>query len=120
MMLFPGSVRVYLCAVPCDLRKGFDGLSGMVTSSLGLDPLSGHLFAFLNKRGDQVRILFCDRTGLCVLAKRLAQGTFCRVVAPDGQTHVEVDSSALALLLEGIDLRGAHRRKRWRTPPPTE
>lgn len=116
MLPFPGSVRVYLCTTPCDLRKGFDGLSALVTSTLALDPLSGHLFVFLNKRADQVRILFFDRTGLCVLAKRLAQGTFRRVVA-EGQSHVEVDAAELSLLLEGIDLRGARRRKRWRAPP---
>jgi len=117
MLPLPSSVRVFLCAAPCDLRKGFDGLSAIVDSAWGLDPLAGHLYVFINKRGDQVRLLFCDRTGICVLAKRLAQGTFRRVEAAEGQAHVEVDAAALGLLLEGIELRGAHRRKRWRAPP---
>ncbi len=116
MFPLPGSVRVFLYAAPCDLRKGFDGLSALVTCALGHDPFGGHVFLFLNRRADQARLLFADRTGVCVLAKRLAQGTFRRVVAPDGQAHVEMDAAELGLLLEGIELRGAPRRKRWSNP----
>ena len=116
MLLFPASVRVYLFASPCDLRKGFDGLSALVDAALGRSSLSGHLFVFTNKRADQVRILFADRTGICFLAKRLAQGTFRRVLSPDGQAYVEVEAAELGLLLEGIELAGARRRKRWRNP----
>jgi transposase len=100
------------------MRKSFDGLSALVLSALGLDPLSGHLFVFLNRRRDQVRILFFDRTGYAVVAKRLARGTFRRVrEAGSGRAYAEVDGAELGLLLEGIDLRGAKRGARWRPPP---
>ena len=117
MLTLPPSVKIYVAASPVDCRKSFDGLSSMVESTFGADPLSGHLFVFLNRRGDQVRILFFDRTGYCIVSKRLEAGTF-RMVRPagDGQLHVEVDAAELGLMLEGIELADAKRRKRWRAP----
>ena len=108
---------IALAASPVDCRKSFDGLSSMVESTFGVDPLSGHMFVFLNRRGDQVRMLFFDRTGYCIVSKRLERGTF-RLVreAKDGSQHVEVDSGELGLMLEGIELQGAKRRVRWRPP----
>jgi len=118
MLMLPPSVRVYIATAPADLRKSFDGLSALVAGSLGHDPLAGHLFVFRNRRGDQVRILFWDRTGYCLFAKRLARGRFHFLwQVPQGATHVEVEAAELALLLEGIDLRGAKRYKRWRAKP---
>jgi transposase len=115
MLMLPPSVRVYIATAPADLRKSFDGLSALVASSLGQDPLAGHLFVFRNRRGDQVRILFWDRTGYCIFAKRLARGRFHFLwQVPEGAAQIEVDAGELALLLEGIDLRGAKRYKRWR------
>lgn len=118
MLTLPPSVRIYVAASPVDARKSFDGLSSMVESTFGADPLSGHLFVFLNRRADQVRVLFFDRTGYCIVSKRLEAGTF-RLArsAEDGSQHVEVDAAELGLMLEGIDLEGAKRRKRWRKPP---
>lgn len=114
MLTLPPSVKIYVAASPVDCRKSFDGLSSMVASTFGADPLSGHLFVFLNRRGDQVRILFFDRTGYCVVSKRLERGTFRLArTAAEGSEHVEVDSGELGLMLEGIDLAGAKRRKRW-------
>jgi transposase len=115
MMLLPSSVRVFLAAEPCDLRKGFDGLAGLVASRFELEVLDGHLFVFLNKRADQVRILFWDGTGLCHLAKRLERGTFCRSSDAQGSAHVQIASADLLLLLEGVGLRGARRQPRWRS-----
>ena len=115
MLTLPPSVHVYLAAEPTDLRKSFDGLSALVAQRFGADPLCGHLFVFRNRRCDQVRVLFWDRTGFCILAKKLARGRFhlpCRL--PDGATHVEVEAAELALMLEGFDLKSAVRRKRWR------
>jgi transposase len=115
MLTLPPSTRVYVATSPTDLRKGFDGLSAAVMQVIGQDPTSGHLFVFRNRRGNQVRVLFWDRTGYCILAKRLARGTFhLGLPVADGATHVEVDAAELALMLEGIDLDGAKRRKRWR------
>lgn len=114
MMLLPSSVRVFLATDPCDLRKGFDGLSGLVQTRFAREVLDGHLFVFLNRRANQVRILFWDGTGLCYLAKRLERGTFRRAHDAEGRTHAEIHSADLLLLLEGVELRGARRSPRWR------
>jgi transposase len=117
MLTMPPSVRVYIAAQPTDLRKSFDGLSGLVAQTFGQDPLCGHLFVFRNRRGDQVRVLFWDRTGYAILGKKLARGRFHLAhEVPVGATHVEVEAAELALMLEGIDLSDAVRRKRWRPP----
>jgi transposase len=119
MLTLPPSVKIYIAASPVDCRKGFDGLSSMVESTFGVDPLSGHLFVFINRRGDQVRILFFDRTGYCIVSKRLERGTFRLARDPkDGSQHVEVNAGELGLMLEGIELEGAKRRVRWHAPPP--
>ncbi|CAN96262.1 transposase [Sorangium cellulosum So ce56] len=115
MLTLPPSVRVYIAAEPTDLRKSFDGLSALVSQRFGADPLCGHLFVFRNRRGDQVRVLFWDRTGYMIVAKKLARGRFhlaCDL--PKGATHVEVEAAELSLMLEGFDLSEAVRRKRWR------
>lgn len=121
MLTLPPSVKIYVAASPVDCRKSFNGLSSMVESTFGVDPLSGHLFVFLNRRGDQIRLLFFDRTGYCIVSKRLERGTF-RLVrqSKDGSQHVEVDSGELGLMLEGIELEGAKRRPRWRPSPSAE
>lgn len=115
MLTLPMAVKVYVALDPIDCRKSFDGLSAAVASLLGEDPTSGHLFVFFNRRGNQCRILFWDRTGYCVLAKRLARGRF-HFVAPSATdaTHVTVEAAELALVLEGLDLSQAKRRLRWR------
>lgn len=114
MLTLPPAVRVWVSSRPADMRKSFDGLS-MVVSGMGLQPMSGHLFVFFNRRGDRVKVLFWDRNGFCLYAKRLERGTFGRPFGrpgPDGV--VEVESAELSLILEGIDLAGARRRPRWR------
>lgn len=116
MLTFPSNVRLFLANAPADMRKGFDGLSTLVESELGMSPLCGDLFIFLNRRATQVRILFWDRDGYCVLAKRLEQGTFRRVRAADGGAGVEIDAGEFAMLFEGIDARHVRRRKRYRKP----
>jgi len=117
MLTMPPSVRVYVAVEPTDLRKSFDGLSTAVTARFGQDPVCGHLFVFRNRRGDQIRILFWDRTGYCIVAKKLARGRFhlAREIAA-GCTQMEVDGAELGLMLEGIDLTKATRRKRFRLP----
>jgi transposase len=118
MFTLPPALRIYVATTPADMRKSFDGLSAAVTQLIGRDPTSGHLFVFRNRRGDQVRVLFWDRTGYCIFAKRLAQGRF-HLPAPAGPDarHIEVDAAELGLLLEGIDLSDAQRRKRFRFLP---
>ena len=115
MFTLPSSVRIHVATSPTDLRKSFDGLSIAVEHALGKDPLSGHVFVFFNKRGNQVRCLFWDRTGYCLLSKRLARGRFrfTEHLRPDASS-VELDAAELGLILEGIDLKGSVRRTRWR------
>lgn len=115
MLSLPPSVHVYFAAVAVDFRKGFDGLSGIVAAHFKLDPLCGHLFVFRNRRSDQIRVLFWDRTGYVLYSKRLAQGTFkLGLQIPEGATHLEIEAVELSLMLEGIDLSEGTRRKRWR------
>jgi transposase len=112
------AVHVYIATRPADMRKSFDGLAALVSGSLALDPLSGHLFVFINKRRDRIKILYWDRDGLAVWAKRLERGTFRLPVA--GADRVEMTTAELAALLAGIDLNTARRRIRYRRPatPP--
>lgn len=118
MLTLPSSVRVYLASEPTDMRRGFNGLSAVVEGCFGLDITHGHLFVFLNRRGDQAKCLFWDRTGLCILHKRLERGTIRRVRdAESGELHVEIEAAELSLMLEGIDLTDAKRRKRFRRGP---
>jgi transposase len=96
------------------MRKSFDGLSSLASGSLALDPLSGHLFVFVNKRRDRIKILYWDRDGLAVWAKRLERGTF-RIPAAAAD-RVEMTTAELAALLAGIDLNTARRRIRYSRP----
>jgi transposase len=114
VLTLPPAVRIYVAVEPVDIRKSFDGLSAAVREILRNDPLSGHLFVFRNRRADRMKILFWDRSGYCLVYKRLERGTFHLPVDPTAHaTHLEMEAAELALMLEGIDLRGAKRRPRW-------
>ena len=119
MLTLPPSVQLYVAPQPVDARKGFNGLSLYVQAQLRLEPLSGHLFIFFNRRRDQVRILFWDRSGYVLWAKRLERGRFR---LPEhwtrGAPSAQIEAAELSLCLEGIDLTGAKRRPRW-TPLQT-
>lgn len=110
-------IRIHLCTAPTDMRRGFDGLSGMVATLLEQDPLSGHLFVFRNRNRDKLKILYWDTDGLAIWYKRLEKGTF--QFPTDGRTGeasqagVEITHSQLSLLLGGIDLTSARKRKRY-------
>ena len=115
-MFFPeGQVRVWLHTRPTDMRKSFDGLSALVKDKLEEDPLSGHLFVFINRKRTQMKVLYFDRSGYCVWAKRLEQGRFHYPAQPGDKAAL--DWTQLKLLLEGIDVRTAHHYKRYRHPP---
>lgn len=104
---------MFLATAPVDGRKGIDGLSAIVRSQFGLDPFTGHLFVFLSRRADRVRVLYWDRNGYVLVTKRLEKGTFRMPVRADTTTHAPIESAELMLMLEGIDLRNAVRRPRW-------
>jgi len=105
------AVRIYLATGATDLRRSIDGLSALVRERFTLDPLSGHLFLFRNRRGDRLKILAWDRSGFWVLYKRLEQGTFAWPTESD-PAPVEMASADLLLLLAGTDLSHT-RRRRW-------
>src|SRR5262249_24151131 len=106
------AVRVFLCTRPTDMRKSFDGLSGSVQQCFGQDLLTGHLFLFINRRRDRLKILYFDRDGLAIWYKRLEAGTF-QLPQSSGADGVELQPPQLALLLSGIDLHSARQRKRF-------
>ena len=98
----PGT-RVHLALRPLSMRYGFDGLSAKVVDVLRGDPFSGHLFIFRSKRGDYLKILYWDGSGLCLFAKRLEQGRFVWPPIVDG--GLQLTPAQLALLIEAIDWR---------------
>jgi transposase len=102
--------RIYLATAPTDMRKGFDSLAALVRDFLGQDPLSGHLFLFIGRARDRLKVLYWDADGYAVWYKRLEAGTFRRPASGPGQAAVELKASDLAMLLEGIDLRRVRRR----------
>ena len=117
MMHLPASVRVYLCATACDMRRSFDGLHAMVTQSMELDAFAGHLFVFANRRRDRIKILYWDRDGFAVWAKRLEEGTYAMPFdagVVGGEKRREITAAELGAILSGIDLSQAKRRKRYR------
>lgn len=111
MLSLPPSVRIFVARQPADMRKQFDGLAALVIDAIDEDPQSGHLFVFYNKKRNRVKVLWWDRSGYLLLCKRLEHGRFNIFDRASGSSEsFEVNASELALLLEGIDLRGARRR----------
>jgi transposase len=115
MIHLPASVRVYLCLTACDMRKSFDSLHALVREHLELDAFAGHLFVFVSRRKDRVKILYWDRDGFALWSKRLEEGTYA-VPFGDGsaERRREITAQELGALLSGIDLQQAMRRKRFR------
>ncbi len=114
MLSLPPSVHIYVAAEPVDLRNGFDGLTGLTRRLIREDPFSGHLFVFINRRRNRAKILVWENSGFWLLYKRLEKGCFkLPRQAGAGSQHIQVDATELAIMLEGIDLRGAKRRPRW-------
>lgn len=103
MIALPPNAHVWLAAGTTDMRKGFDGLAGLVQTQLAEDPFSGHLFVFRGRAGDRVKILWWSGDGWCLFAKRLERGRFVWPHATSGT--VVLTSAQLAMLLEGIDWR---------------
>lgn len=114
MLTLASHLKIYLHADPTDMRKSFDGLSGLVRSVFQADPLDGSLFLFLNRRRDRVKILYWDRDGLALWYKRLEQGTLELIPAADGTAVVQMDATQLAMWLGGVSLACVKRRKRYR------
>lgn len=112
-MFFPeGQIKVFVYGKPVSMRLSFDGLYALARHGLGQDPLTGNLFAFINRRATQIKVLYFDRSGWCIWAKRLEQG---RLLSDwEAARTREMDWTGLKLLLEGIEPKRA--RKRYRHP----
>lgn len=125
MLTLGSAVRVFVCTKPADMRRSFDGLSGMAENLMKQDPLSGALFVFRNRNRDRLKIMYWDKDGLAIWYKRLEKGTFqlpTDVKKASDETEEEKPSSAeisteeLSMLLGGIDLANVKRRKRYQLP----
>ena len=111
MLSFTGGLKVYVALEPCDMRKGFEGLAALAVEKLGGEIKSGALFVFGNRRRTRIKILYWDGTGLWVLTKRLEEGTFCWPRSAEaGQVRMVLRPETLAMLTDGIELRGARLR----------
>jgi transposase len=114
----PHQLRIFLCTEPADMRKNFNGLTGLVRKSMMLDPLSGHLYIFRNQRGDRLKVLYWDSDGFALWYKQLQRGTFR---FPDLKNYssagLEIDHSTLRLILDGIDLSTIRRQHRYKINP---
>ena len=108
MLALTTATRIYLYRAPCDMRKSFDGLCGLIRSELGEDPLSGSLFVFLNRRRNMVKLLYWDRDGLALWYKRLERGCFS--LPAISSTHARIDRLQLTLLLEGVVAKKVSKR----------
>jgi transposase len=108
VLSLPPTVRVFVAVEPLDMRGSFDALAGAVRR-LGLDPVDGHLYLFLNKRRRIAKAIWFDGSGWCVLAKRLEAGSFQLPPVDAGKAQVTIDGSTFASLLAGIDFTAARR-----------
>jgi transposase len=117
VILLPQSVRVYVATAPMNLRKSFEGLSNEVRTTLAADPLSGHVFLFLNRTRTMVKMLLWTRGGFTIVHKRLERGrfTFPARVVPEA-TQVEIGTHELAMLLEGLAATSSRAAARWNPP----
>jgi transposase len=106
------ATRIYVAVGSTDMRKGFEGLYGLVRDQLGLDPLSGHLCLFCNKGRNRLKVLYWDGSGLWICAKRLERGRFSWPSEGEHSARVTLSQEELSLLLGGIDLTRT-RRKNW-------
>lgn len=96
----------------------FDALAALASGTLGLDPLSGHLFVFVNKRRDRIKILYWDRDGMAVWAKRLEAGSFRFPASADARPRVQIRAADFVMLLTGVDFGSVKRGKRYHRPVP--
>lgn len=111
MLSFASSLKIFVALEPIDLRKSFSGLEGLVRERLGEDLRQGALFVFTNRRHNRLKILYFDGTGLWLLIKRLEKGTFSWPKSAEAQkVKLKLAPEALAMLTDGIDLRGARLR----------
>lgn len=113
MLSIPSNALIYMAVEPVDMRKSFDGLAGLVTSVFQKNVFDGHLFLFVNRRRDRMKILWWDQDGLAIWMKRLERGTYETPVHDHEAKQIRMTASELSLLLSGIDLSSVKRRPRY-------
>ncbi len=116
MLPFPRSVRIFIGSTPIDMRKSIDGLTAIVQEELGQDAYSGSLFVFVSRRRDRVKILTWDKGGFVLVYKRLERGQFKLPHMDASSMTVEIDSTQLTMLLDGIDFGRVRRPDHWKPP----
>lgn len=110
MLSFTGGIKVWVALEPIDMRKGYEGLSALVETRLNETLQSGALFLFGNKRHTRIKILYYDGSGVWLLSKRLEKGTFSWPQSVEGKSKLTLRPEALAMLTDGVDLRGGRLR----------
>ena len=113
MLNFPPGIQVFMALDPVDMRKSFDGLSAAVQTVFARDVLDGHLFLFLNRRRDRIKILWWDRDGLAIWMKRLEAGSYELPRHASESQHLRLEATQLALLLNGVQLASVKQRRRY-------
>lgn len=116
MLSIPRSVRIYIATAPTDMRRSIDGLMAIVTEELREDAMSGHLFVFLSRRADRVKILTWDNGGFVLYYKRLEHGRFRPLKVDPSAKAVEIGATQLLMLLDGIDVSRVRNPKHWKRP----
>ena len=116
MITIPRSVRIFIGSTPIDMRKSIDGLMSIVQDELAQDAYSGHLFVFVSRRCDRVKILTWDKGGFVLIYKRLERGQFKLPHMDPSTMAVEIDATQLAMLLDGIDFSRVRRPEHWKPP----
>lgn len=114
MIGLANSQNYYLYTQPCDMRKGFDGLCGVVISHMRRDPADGAVYVFINRRRDRVKMLVWETGGFMLYYKRLEQGTLEMPEHPEGQAHLRINLEVLSLMIQGILLSKIVRKKRYK------
>jgi transposase len=112
MIGLPAATRIYLCTEPVDFRKGFDGLTGMVTTTLGHSVTDGSLFLFVNRKRDRIKALWWETGGLTLWYRRLEQGTVELPKPSQDSSHVTIDNVELAMWIAGVPLKSAQTRRK--------
>lgn len=112
-MIDYSDIRIFLCTTPTQMTYSFDGLMGRAQEVFNQDPTSGHLFLFVNRARDRIKILFWDRDGFCIWYKRLERGTFQLLTTTSDEEGIELTYWQLVKLLGGLDLRTGRRRRRY-------
>jgi len=116
MLNFSNEIKIFAYTPPTDMRKGFNGLSGIIREEFQADPTDGSLFIFVNRRRDRMKLLHFTEGGFWLYYRLLEAGTFEELISQDDSPQLQIDATQLSMLLSGVSLAAsAKRRKRYST-----